>query len=262
MKTKFLSIVLFCFVPVTAAAQTADEIVNKALAARGGADKIKAVQAERITGSVSFAPGVEGTFVVELKRPHKMHTEISVGGQKIIRVYDGKSAGWMLNLFAENKDVQAMSAEDLKNISDETDFDGPLVDYKAKGNKIELVGKEELDAKPVYRVKLTYQNGDVRFYLFDASSFLTLKWEGIRRAENKEIPWESNFSDFREVRGLLYPFKIEQGSPGTNMKQTLVAEKIEIDPQIDESRFAKPQSPMPPANPPATPSLAPPSASL
>jgi outer membrane lipoprotein-sorting protein len=261
MKTKLLSIAMLCFLPLTTAAQTADEIVTKALEARGGADKIKAIQSERVSGHISFAPDLEGTFVVELKRPHKMHTEITVQGQKIVRVYDGKSAGWVINPYGENKDVQPMSAEDLKSIADESDFDGPLVDYKSKGNQIELVGKETLDDKPVYRLKLTNKYDDVRFYFFDASSFLLTKWEGTRKAEGKEIPWESFFSDYREVHGLKYAFRIDAGSPGTDLKQTLIAEKIDIDPSIDDSRFTKPASPASPADPSAASSGTPPSAS-
>src|SRR6266481_8329453 len=262
MKTGILSITLLLFLPMAAAAQTADEIVKKALDARGGVDKLKAVQSERVTGRIAFARGVEGIFVVELKRPLKMHVEISVEGQTIVRVYDGKSSGWMINPFAGSNDIQPLSAEDLKNISDESDFDGPLVDYQTKGNQIELVGKESLDDKPVYRLKLTNKNGDIRFYFFDPSSFLLLKWEGIRKTADQEIPWESFFSDFHEIKGLKYPFRIEQGSPGTEIRQTLTAEKIEIDPQIDDSRFAKPvplDAPAAPAPPtPPAPAVPPP----
>src|SRR6266481_4267127 len=257
MKTSILCITLLLFLPLAAAAQTADEIVKKVLDARGGVDKLKAVQSERITGRISFSRGVEGAFVVELKRPMKVHVEISLEGQQIIRVYDGKSSGWMLNPFAENKEVQPLSSEELKNIADESDFDGPLVDYKTKGNRIELAGKENLDDKPVYRVKLTKESGDVRFYFFDASSFLLLKWEGVRKTGDQELPWESFFSDFREVQGLKYPFRIDQGSPGTDIKQTLNAEKIEINPRIDDSRFGKPAPPDAPAAP-ATPASPPP----
>jgi outer membrane lipoprotein-sorting protein len=255
MKPGLISITLLFFFPMSAAAQTADEIVKKVLDARGGVQKIKAVQSERVSGHVSFAQGMEGTFVVELKRPLKMRVEITVEGQKIIRVYDGKSSGWMVNPFVENKGVEPLPSEDLKNISDESDFDGPLVDYKSKGNEIELAGKEMLDDKPVYRLKLTNKNGDVRSYFFDASLFLLLKWEGVRKSGDQEVPWESFFSDFHEVQGLKYPFRIDQGSPGTQIKQTLTAEKIEIDPQIDDSRFSKPVPAEAPAAPaaPATP---------
>jgi outer membrane lipoprotein-sorting protein len=253
MKSKALTTAILCFLPLTAAAQTADEIVNKAVAARGGADKIKAIQSERVTGRVTFGPGLEGTLVAELKRPHKLHVEIAIEDQKIIRVYDGKSAGWIVNPFAEKKGAQPMSAEDLKSISEESDFDGPFIDYKAKGNQIEFVGKEELDGKSAYRIKLTNKNGDIRFYLFDATSFLPVKWEETRKVEGKEVPWESFFSDYREVNGVKYAFKIDSDSPGTDLKQSVVAEKIEINAQIDDDHFAKPAVPetKPPAAPPS-----------
>jgi len=252
MKTRLPCLTVLLFLPLAAAGQTADEIVKKALDARGGVEKIKAVRSERISGRVSFGQGAEGTFVVELKRPLKMRAEISIEGQTIVRVYDGKSSGWMINPFAENKEGQPLSPEDLRNISDESDFDGPLVDYKAKGNQIELAGKQKLDDKPVYRLKLTNKNGDVRFYFIDATTFLLLKWEGTRKTEDQELPWESFSSDFREVQGLKYAFRIDQGSPG-EFKQTLTAEKIEIDPLIDDSRFAKP---VPQVAPPAPAPLA------
>src|SRR5947199_8441015 len=111
-----------------------------------------------------------------------------------------------------------MYTEDLKNISDESDFYGPLVDYKAKCNQIELAGKEKLDDKPVYRLKLTNKNGDVRFYFFDASTFLLLKWEGIRKNAEEDLRWESFFSDFHDVQGVKYRFRIYQGSPDTAIK--------------------------------------------
>jgi outer membrane lipoprotein-sorting protein len=240
MKIKSILLAICFLVPVVASAQTAEEIIAKSLAARGGIEKIKAVQSERVSGSVSFAPGLEGAFVVELKRPHKMHMEIAVDDQKIVRVYDGKSTGWVVNPFGPNKDVQPMDGEDLKSIADEADFDGPLVDYKDKRNQIEYVGKELLDDKPVYRLKLTNAAGGARFYVFDAATYLLVKWEGTRKVENKDVPWESFFSDYREIGGLKYAFRIDAGSPGTGIKQALITEKLEIDPQIDDTHFAKP----------------------
>lgn len=245
MKTKIFLIAFLSLLPLTAAAQSADEIITKVLNARGGADKIKAIKSERVSGTVGFAPGLDGPFVVELKRPRKMHMEISVEGQKIVRIYDGKANGWVINPFAENKGVQPMPAEDVKDIADEADFDGPFVDYKSKGNQIEFVAKEKFDDKPVYRLKLTTKGGEVRYYVFDASTYLLLKWEGTRKADNQDIPWETLFSDYREVNGIKYAFRIDAGSPGTNIKQTLTTEKIEIDPEIDDARFGKPPAPEP-----------------
>src|SRR5207249_3555685 len=79
--------------PLTLPAQTADDVINAYLKARGGLAKIKAIQTERVAGTITFAPGVEGPFFVERKRPLKMHMELTVNGQSLIRVYDGKSSG-------------------------------------------------------------------------------------------------------------------------------------------------------------------------
>ncbi|HKW33063.1 MAG TPA: hypothetical protein VJN92_08655 [Candidatus Acidoferrum sp.] len=241
MKTKLLFAVFLCVLPWrSAAAQTLDEIIKKAIDARGGLEKIKAIQSERITGRVSFAQGIEGTLVLELKRPHKLYSEIGVEGQKVLRVYDGKSTGWTVNPFTENKDVIEMSARELKDMPDESDGDGPLVDYKAKGSKVELVGKEDSDGKPAYRLKITGTSGGVRSYLIDAATFLTTKWEGTRKVGDQDLPWECTLSDYREVEGLKFPFKIDQGSPGTEYRQTLTVEKVEINPNINDSHFSKP----------------------
>lgn len=235
-----VAISLFLLPLRSSPAQTVDEIIKKALDARGGIDKIKAVQSERITGTVSFSEGIEGTLVLELERPHKLHSEVTVDGQRVLRVYDGKSAGWTINPFSGNKEVEEMPADELKEMPDESDADGPLVDYKAKGSQVELVGKEEAEGKPVYRLKVTSKSGEVRSYVIDGTTFLTTKWEGVRKVEDKELPWESTLSDYRDVQGLKFPFKIEQGSPGTEYSQTLTIEKVELNPKIDESHFAKP----------------------
>jgi outer membrane lipoprotein-sorting protein len=246
MKIRVVLPALLCFVPAALRAQTADEIVKKAMEARGGLEKIKAVRSERITGRVSLAQRIEGTMVLELARPHKLHSEITVEGQKILRVFDGTSQGWVINPFGENKDVQAMPEEELKGMPEESDLDGPLVDYKAKGTQIELAGKEELEGKPVFHLKLTSKSGEARSYFLDASTFLTVKWQGIRKIDDQPMPWESNLSDYREVDGLKFPFKIDQGSPGTPYQQSLTIEKVEVNPKIEESRFAKPAAPATP----------------
>ena len=251
MKMRPLCFAVFLFLPLHAAAQTADEIVTKVLAARGGVAKIKAVHSQRISGTINFGPGADGPFLVELERPGKMHIEVTVQGQTLIRTYDGKSTGWILNPFTENKSVQPMSAEDISNISDESDFDGPLVDYRRKGNLIALVGKEDVDGKPAYRLKLTNKKGEMRSYLFDADSFRLVKWEGTRKIGDKDVPWESVFHDYREVDGLQFAFEIDSSAPGTGQGQKIIADKIEVNPKIDESHFGKPEAPAADATPAA-----------
>jgi hypothetical protein len=175
-----------------------------------------------------------------------MHMQLTVQNQTMVRVYDGKSAGWANNPFAAKLNTEEMSGDELKNITEESDFDGPLVDYKNKGNQIELAGKDKVKDKDAWRMKLTTQNGDVRYYLFDADSFLLIKWEGKRKYENQEFPVESYFSDYREVGGLKFAFQIDSGSSATDITQKIKIDKIDLNPQFDDKEFAKPPTPVQP----------------
>jgi outer membrane lipoprotein-sorting protein len=246
MNTKALGLALLCLLPVAAAAQTADEILAKVMAARGGLDKLRAIHSERVSGQISFGD-VTGPFVVELKRPLKMHMQLTMQDRTMVRVYDGKSQGWANNPFAGKMNPDPMSEDELRNITEESDFDGPLLDYKEKGNQVELVGKDKFDDKDVWRLKLTTKNGDVRFYLFGANSFLLLKWEGKRKFQDQELPVESHFSDYREVGGLKFAFAIDSGSSPTELTQRIRIEKIELNPDLNDTEFGKPATPAPPA---------------
>lgn len=257
MIRKLVSLAVFLLVAAALHAQTADEIVAKYIEARGGLEKIKAVKTERVTGTISFGADTGGPFIVERKRPLMMHMEISLNGLSMIRVYDGKSSGWTYNPFVPAPMVQPMTTDELRNIFDEADFDGPFVDYKAKGNKLEFIDKEEVLGKTAYKVKLTSKIGDVSHFYFDADSHLLLKWEGERKIADKDMPWESFFHDYRECNGLKYPFLIESDAPGTEQTQKIVADKIEVNIPIDDAHFGKPDPPAPPPADAAAPSAKP-----
>jgi outer membrane lipoprotein-sorting protein len=252
MKLRTICIALLSLLPAAASAQTADEILAKVLAARGGVAKLRAIHSQRVSGTISFGEST-GPFVVELKRPLKMHMQLTIQNQTMVRVYDGKSQGWANNPFAGKVNPDPMTEDELKNITEESDFDGPLVDHKSKGNQLELVGKEKFNDQDVWRMKLTTKNGDVRFYLFDANSYLLLKWEGKRKYEGQELPVESYFSDYRDVSGLKFAFAIDSGSSPTDISQKIRIEKIELNVPLNEAEFAKPATPPQPGSPPPTP---------
>lgn len=237
-----VALLLVHFVPSALSAQTINQILSKVYVARGGLTRIRALKSERVSGTISFGSEASGPFVVELKRPMKMHMTLAVQNQTMIRVYDG-TQGWANNPFTGKMTPDVMPEEDLKNISEEADFDGPLVDYAKKGNKVELVGKDKVEDKDALRVKLTTKNGDVRYYLFDATSYVLLKWEGKRRADGKEYPIESYFRDYRDVEGLKFSFEIDSGSSATDLTQKLVIDKIELNVNFPDSEFTKPATP-------------------
>lgn len=248
MRKLFLTAFLL-LIPAGISAQTADEVLQKYINARGGLEKIRAIQTERISGTISFGPGEEGPFLVERARPLKMHMEIAMAGQTLIRVFDGKSTGWIYNPFAPNPSVQPMGPGELAGMVEEADFEGPFIDVKEKGNQVEFAAKDTVDGKAANKLKVITKKGETNYFYFDAEGGLLLKWEGVRKTGEQEVLWQSYFRDYRDVQGVKYPFVVESNAPGTDQTQKIVAEKIEVNLPIAETEFQKPNPP--PAAPPA-----------
>jgi hypothetical protein len=227
-------------------AQTTEDVIAKAVAARGGIDKLKAIQTQRLTGNITIGDHPPGPFMVEMKRGGKMRQEMTIGGESASRITDG-TMGWKVS-GDNNGTPQPLDAGELKNMAGGADIDGPLVDYKGKGNQIELDGKEKIDGSDAFKLKITQKDGAVRYDYIDATSYLEVKWQGEIEAGDKKFVAESFFKDYRPVNGVMYHYLIESDTIGTPYKQKLVFDKIEVNLRLDDSTFEKPaaSSPTPP----------------
>ncbi len=155
---------LAALVAVPASAQTLDEVLAKNFKAKGGLDKIKALQTIRMTGTMMVGPGIEAPFVLEQKRPNMLRMEVVVQGMTIVQAYDGK-VGWQLNPMSGRKDPEPLPEDAMRQTEEQSDFDGPLLDYKAKGHTVELLGKEKVEGSDAYKLKVTLKNGDILQHL-------------------------------------------------------------------------------------------------
>jgi outer membrane lipoprotein-sorting protein len=220
-----------------AAAQTADEVIAKSFEARGGLDKLKAVQSIRMTGTMSVGAD-DLAMVVEMKRPGKIRVDTSGRGRKAVQAYDGKTA-WGISPMGGGR-AERLPAEQARAIADQADLDGPLVDYRTKGHQVELLGKEKVDGGNAFKLRVARKNGDVEIYFLDARSHLPVRVEGKRTVRGREIEGEGTIGDYREVGGFLWPHSIQNGAKGMPDKQVITIEKIEINPAIDDARFQMP----------------------
>jgi hypothetical protein len=119
-------------------------------------------------------------------------------------------------------------------------MDGPLVDWKAKGHKVELVGKEKLEGTDVYKLKVTMKDGNVHYLFLDADSYLDIKGEAKRTVRGTEVETEQTIGDYKEVGGHMVPHSFESGAKGRPEKQKMTIEKVELDVPIEDARFAMP----------------------
>jgi outer membrane lipoprotein-sorting protein len=235
----FVLLGLAALAALPASAQTVDEIIAKNNDAKGGLAKQKAVQSMRMTGRMTVGPGVEAPIVLEMKRPKSMRIDITVQGLTITQAYDG-TTGWMLNPMSGRTDPELVPSEMVKSMEEQADIDGPLIDYKEKGNTVELVGKEKVEGTDCYTLKVTLKNGDVRTYFIDVESSLEIKIESRTMVRGTEQLGDTLVGDWKDVGGILVPHSIDSGQPGAQARQKFTIEKVELNVPLDGARFAMP----------------------
>ena len=219
-------------------AQTVDEIIAKNIQARGGMEKIKSVQTQKSTGKILFG-SIQATVVQINKRPDKVREEVSLQGFTQVQVYDGKGS-WQIDPFGGRKDPMLMSEDDAKGLMVDADIDRPLVDYKQKGHKAELLGHDSVEGTDCYKVKLTLKNGDIFTYYLDADSFLELKLETKMTIRGAIQEQENYYGDYEEVNGMYFPFAIESAQKGDSNRTKTTIEKVEINIPVPDSVFVMP----------------------
>jgi outer membrane lipoprotein-sorting protein len=233
----------------TAHAESVDDIIAKNIHARGG-DKLRSVQTLRMSGKLVAGPGIEAPFTIEIKKPGRLRFEVVVQGMTIVQAVES-DVGWTIQPMTGKKDAERMSPDDLKETQDQADFEGPLVDYKKKGHKVELVGKEKIEGTDAYKLKVTKKNGDTEYIYLDADAFLEIKSEGKRLVRDTPVEFESTTGDYKDVSGVMFPFSAEFGAKGEKVKLSFT--KIEVNPKLDDARFKMPApdkkapAPTPPA---------------
>jgi hypothetical protein len=261
---------------------TAAQIVDKNVAARGGLQAWRAVQSLKETGKLAAGGNDRATqaveipgarrpgksmplpsnprlkeeaqlpFTLELERPRKLRLEIEFAGKTAIQVYDGTN-GWKLRPFLNRMEVEPYTDEESKLAAMQTDLDGALIDYAAKGSKVELEGTEKVEDRDTYKLKVTMKDGHETHVWVDAQSFLEAKVEGQpRRMDGKIHPVEVYYRDYRAVNGLEMPFLLEThvvplgtGAAAARephyQAEKIALEKIVVNPKLDAADFSKPQ---------------------
>ncbi|HKZ81212.1 MAG TPA: hypothetical protein VJ124_23280 [Pyrinomonadaceae bacterium] len=223
-------------------AQTAEDVVNRYLKTVGGMEKIQAVKTLRRTGRLIGGGGFEVIVVKENKRPAMVREEFSLQGLTGINAYDGKT-GWKIEPWQGKKDPEPLGEEEMKSIIEDSDFDGPLVNYQGKGNKVELAGMDQIEGTDVYKLKVTLANGDVYYYYMDTDYFVPIKIDTIRIVRGAEREYETMLGDYKEIAGWYLPHSFETNVKGSQDKEKVVYDKIEANIPLEDNRFSAPAKP-------------------
>lgn len=208
-----------------------NELIEKNINARGGYEKLKAVKSLKITAKY-VQRGRETPVILTIKRPNFIYAELLFPTSPMICGYDGKTAWWFNR--AQLSEPQTLTAEEALIFTRYADFGDLFVDYEQKGQKIELIGIEDMDGQKAHKLKISSQNGIIRYVYLDAKNFHDVK-ESYKSKDEKDFGMEVIFKDFRAIDGVMFPFYHD-----ITGEQTII-ERIEMNVDIDDSIFKMPQ---------------------
>jgi len=228
-----------------ALAQTAEEVVEKHLAAVGGRAALAKLTSQVASGTVAIqAQGADlgGTIEITKKAPNKSRTLMridlsSVGGSEMIvdQRCDGKT-GFASNSLQGDREITGAQLQNMLNAS----FPSPLLAYKEAGAKVELLGRDAVGGKPVLVLQYTPAAGPASKLFLDAETFLVAR-QVIKLSVPEaggEVEQTTDASDYRLVDGVKTAFAVTV--TGAGQVVTIALNKVEFNTPIDDAVFSRP----------------------
>ncbi|MBA2249601.1 MAG: hypothetical protein H0W12_05365 [Chitinophagaceae bacterium] len=222
--------------------QTVDEVINKYLDARGGKDKLNAIKSLYMEG-IRQMMGTDVTIRITKVQGKLSRTDFEMGGTTGYTIIT-TNQGWSF-IPIRSTNVEPMPADRVKAMQPDLDIAGPLVDYAAKGNKVQLLGKDTADGKSCYKVKLTLgSSGKDITYFIDTKTDMIIQTRqmtmgmGGRNAGTppKEMEMITDYADYGLVEGVMFPHTISNPGAGPSGGSTTF-DKIEINKPVPDSQY-------------------------
>jgi outer membrane lipoprotein-sorting protein len=225
--------------PVPAAqSPTADEIVARNLAAKGGVEKLRAVTSVKMIGRFK-GPAGEVPITSWAKRPNLRRMERVSDGQIFVVGFDGKTV-WGINPLMSPRPREITGPQADMTRQDADDFDTLLLDYKAKGRTVELVGTEAVQGISMHRLRVTSKNGTIQEIFINADTMLEAKIVMQMEQGGRKGVVTSEFYNYKEVDGITVPFNIRQTFNGQVMAE-VTYDQVHFDVLMADTLFTMPK---------------------
>lgn len=248
MKKNSLLLLVIIF-SISVSAQNLDEILQSHYEVMGY-DQMKDVNTMIFTGK-SVNQGMENIYTMTLNRPDQYRLEVPIQGQKMIQVYN-KGEAWYIAPWTGSLDPQDIAGDQLKRMKKQADFESPLYEYEKRGNKVELIGTDDMEGSEVFKVKLIDEFDDETIYFIDAENYVVLKEETTTSMRGENVKSETYYSNFKPIgeTGMIMAYNIEIRMNG-NVVSTILVDDVKLNPEVDVSIYEKPAPAAPPKEEPA-----------
>ena len=242
-----------------AAVLSADEIVEKNIAARGGLEAWRKIRTMMWVGHIesAHAPVPSMQFVLEQERPNKTHFEINAMGDRTLRVFDGLR-GWKLRASRGRPEITPYTMEEVRFEQGGPGIDGVLIDLTGRGTSVAVAGIDEIDKRQAYHLNLRAVTGETQQVWVDAKTFLEIRYDRPAPAASAApaVPAAADpaaaaaaprtvsviYREYQAFEGVKIPTVIETGGKAGNTPDRMVIEKVLLNPRLDARAFSDPSA--------------------
>jgi len=215
-----------------------EALLDKYLAAVGGADALKKITSRVQKGSITVSGNQKMTIDIYSKAPGMRVSTVHRKDMDSVTAYDGKM-GWM----SVPGRVRPMNAQETEGARMDADLSLP-VHLGTMFSKLDVEEGEKLDGRATWLVNGGREGKPPVKLYFDQQSGLLLRLIRYTDSPLGLNPLQIDFADYRDSAGVKIPFRWTQARPGNRF--TIQIESAEQNVPIDDSKFAPPpQSPAP-----------------
>ena len=229
IKWSFVALILLISAQ-TLSAQSVDEIVSKYVDALGGKDKLSSLKTVRMEGTMDVN-GTDIDITVTKSQLVGLRMDIAVMGMNGYQIIT-PTAGWSFMPFMGQTAPEAMKEEQIKSAVPSLDLQGNLFEYKEKGNKLELLGKENVGGAECYKIKETLKSGKIATIFIDTKTNYIAKSINTQNVNGEEKEVENNYSNYKATaNGFIFPYT------NSTMQGEMNFSKIEANIPLDDKIF-------------------------
>jgi hypothetical protein len=217
-----------------------DQILERYLAAIGGAARWDAVEALEVRGTLT-AFSESAPFVLRRRRPNLYRIEHVLLRRPVVMAYDGRRAWWDNPIFAAAPGPAPMPPVEAEVFQAEVEFDSALLHYREKGHELALIGREPFEGRDAFKLRVTRSSGAQETWVLDAETYLEVARICAAAEGGERFEQQLSFADYRQVEGLRLPFRIDAEYFIRNV--VIEVEQVRVNPEIDAAVFAFPAAP-------------------
>ena len=207
---------------------TAESIIQKYIDVTGGREKLSKVE-DKIMTLKGTAQGMNMTLTIAQKAPNKLFQELDFSVGKQTTIFDGEKG--KIEGMGQIQYLEDETLEDLKVQSKLNSF----LYYEQDSVKLELIGIETIDSLDAYRIELVTNSGKKYTHYYDVNNGYKIREVSELSTPQGSFTQKIDLADYKEVDGMMYPFKLIQNVGGRSIE--LKVESIKVNTNLSDSMF-------------------------